>query len=244
MFQSALLESAANRGRRTLRFPLAAAAALHGAAILAIVGASLWSPGDAPSLPAQIVFETRVPPPSGGEDRAHRAAPSRAVKRAFVQPVPIQQELAASQDPPEHSRETAERDDLSGDGGHRDGVPGAGSGAGTEDGIPGGTGQEDPAGHDAIIPATSATEMPVLLVRRDPAYPEAARRLRSEGLVVLEAVISGTGVIENVRVVKSVDALLDMAAVRAVEQWRYRPATLNGRAVRVALTVSVRFSLH
>ena len=36
----------------------------------------------------------------------------------------------------------------------------------------------------------------------------------------------------------------DAAAVHAVEQWRYRPATLNRRAVRVALSVTVRFSLH
>jgi len=244
MFQSALLESAANRNRRTLRLPLGAAAGLHGAAILAIVGASLWSPGDPPSPPAQIVFlETRVPPAAGGEDRAHRAAPPRAVKRAFVQPVQIPEELAAPQDPPDRSRETMEADDSFGGGARPDGVSGAGSGPGTDDGLPGGIG-EAPAGHDAVIPATSATEMPVLIVRREPAYPEAARRIRSEGLVVLEAVISGTGVVENVRVVKSVDALLDMAAARAVEQWRYRPATLNGRAVRVALSVTVRFSLH
>ena len=46
------------------------------------------------------------------------------------------------------------------------------------------------------------------------------------------------------KVLKSVNPLLDASAVRAVQQWRYRPATLNGRAVRVYLTVTVTFNLH
>jgi protein TonB len=62
--------------------------------------------------------------------------------------------------------------------------------------------------------------------------------------VVLEAIISSSGAIEEVRVVKSAGALLDSAAEESVRQWRYRPATLNGRAVRVLLTVTVAFRLH
>jgi protein TonB len=90
----------------------------------------------------------------------------------------------------------------------------------------------------------SATEPPILTRRIEPAYPDAARRIHSEGEVVLEAIISEIGLVEEVRVVHSVNPLLDAAAVHAVEQWRYRPATLNGRSVRVALSVTVRFSLH
>src|SRR6266498_3233107 len=52
------------------------------------------------------------------------------------------------------------------------------------------------------------------------------------------------GGVEDVKVLKSVNPLLDASAVRAVQQWRYRPATLNGRAVRVYLTVTVTFNLH
>lgn len=85
---------------------------------------------------------------------------------------------------------------------------------------------------------------PVLLQKIEPGYPEAARKARLEGVVILEAIITASGSIEEVKVLKSVNPLLDASAVRAVQQWKYKPATLNGRAVRVYLTVTVTFNLH
>jgi TonB family protein len=63
-------------------------------------------------------------------------------------------------------------------------------------------------------------------------------------VVILEAIITDQGSVEDVRVLKSVNPLLDASAVRAVQQWKYKPATLNGRAVRVYLTVTVTFRLN
>ena len=37
--------------------------------------------------------------------------------------------------------------------------------------------------------------------------------------------------------------ILDVAALTALEQWRYTPALLNGVPVRVLMTVTFRFSL-
>ena len=85
---------------------------------------------------------------------------------------------------------------------------------------------------------------PLLLDRVEPAYPEIARRLHVQGIVILEAVITAEGAVQDVSVLKSADPILDEAAKRAVLQWRYKPATLNGRAVRVYLTVTVSFRLH
>jgi TonB family protein len=65
-----------------------------------------------------------------------------------------------------------------------------------------------------------------------------------EGIVILEAIITAQGNVEDVKVLKSVNPLLDSSAVRAVQQWKYKPATLNGRAVRVYLTVTITFNLH
>jgi protein TonB len=84
----------------------------------------------------------------------------------------------------------------------------------------------------------------VLVSRIEPVYPETARKARLEGIVVLEAIIAASGAIEEVRVVKSAGPLLDSAAAEALRRWHYRPATLNGRAVRVLLTVTVAFRLH
>jgi periplasmic protein TonB len=65
-----------------------------------------------------------------------------------------------------------------------------------------------------------------------------------QGTVVLKAIITTTGSVEEIQVLKPVHPRLDAAADRAVRQWRYKPATLNTRAVRVFLSVSVAFTLH
>ena len=61
--------------------------------------------------------------------------------------------------------------------------------------------------------------------------------------MILEAVITESGEVDEIRVLKSAGAVLDRAASDAVRQWRYRPATLNGRAVSVYLSVIVHFGL-
>jgi protein TonB len=123
----------------------------------------------------------------------------------------------------------------------------AGEGGGSPDGVPGGTGAgEQNLGGDArgepLIPG-GAVSYPVLVHRLEPEYPRAAIATRSEGVVILDAIITAAGGVEEVSVLESANPLLDEAAVRAVRQWTYRPATLNGRVVRVRLTVTVRFSI-
>ncbi len=64
-------------------------------------------------------------------------------------------------------------------------------------------------------------------------YPETERKLHKEGVVILEAIITADGDVDDLRILKSANPILDEAAGRAVLQWRYRPAT-----------VTVTFSLH
>ena len=64
----------------------------------------------------------------------------------------------------------------------------------------------------------------------------------NQGVVVLEAVISPSGSVTNVKVLRGVPLLND-AAVNAVRQWRYTPTTLNGQPVAVVMTVTVNFRL-
>ena len=52
-----------------------------------------------------------------------------------------------------------------------------------------------------------------------------------------------TGCITNVHLLRSSSPELDMMGMEAVAQWRYRPARLNGRPVRVYLTVTVTYRL-
>jgi len=81
------------------------------------------------------------------------------------------------------------------------------------------------------------------LIRKvQPTYPPTARTARIQGPVVLQAVISKQGTIENLKVVTG-HPLLAPAAIDAVRQWRYRPYILNNDPVEVETQITVNFSL-
>jgi protein TonB len=81
------------------------------------------------------------------------------------------------------------------------------------------------------------------IVRRvQPAYPPLARSARIQGSVVLSAVISKAGTIQNLRVVSG-HPMLVTAAIDAVSQWRYRPYILNSEPVEVETQITVNFFL-
>jgi protein TonB len=75
-----------------------------------------------------------------------------------------------------------------------------------------------------------------------PTYPPLARSARIQGVVVLQAVISKEGAIENLRVLAG-HPMLAPAAIEAVRQWRYRPYVLNNEPVEVETQITVNFSL-
>ena len=82
----------------------------------------------------------------------------------------------------------------------------------------------------------------MLLNRTQPLYPPIAKAARVSGTVVLQATISKSGTIENLRVISG-PAMLQSAALDAVRSWRYRPYLLNGDPVEVETTVNVVFTL-
>ncbi len=75
-----------------------------------------------------------------------------------------------------------------------------------------------------------------------PVYPPMAKMARVQGTVVLAAVISKAGTIENLKVVSG-HPMLIQSAVDAVQQWRYKPYMLSGEPVEVDTQISVVFTL-
>jgi protein TonB len=82
----------------------------------------------------------------------------------------------------------------------------------------------------------------MLLQKTIPMYPPIAKAARVSGTVVLQATISKSGTIENLRVISG-PAMLQQSALEAVKSWRYRPYLLNNEPVEVETTVNVVFSL-
>jgi protein TonB len=127
--------------------------------------------------------------------------------------------------------------------------------------VPGGTGI--PGIHDPILdsvgnfptvlpppPPKPAVKTPPisrmmegnLIYRPQPVYPPMGRAARIQGAVMLQAIISRTGTIENLQTLSG-HPLLIPAAIEAVKRWRYRPYVLNGEPVEVETRVTVNFIL-
>lgn len=85
--------------------------------------------------------------------------------------------------------------------------------------------------------------LPEALQKVPPKYPDAAREAGVQGVVQVQTLIDESGRVTETVVVHSVPGL-DEPAVRAVEQWRFRPATADGRPVKVWVTIPVAFRLH
>jgi protein TonB len=85
---------------------------------------------------------------------------------------------------------------------------------------------------------------PQLVHRVEPFYPPIAVQAHLQGVVILEAIVERDGTVAEVKVLRSVNPLLDREAVLAVKQWRYSPLVLNGVRERFILTVTLSFNLQ
>lgn len=112
-------------------------------------------------------------------------------------------------------------------------------------GARGSSGRGERPGGDQGDPRLQASfRAPVPLLQPTPAYTEEARKSRTEGLVVLQAVIRKDGTVAVVRVIRGLGRGLDESAIEAVaNRWRFRPGTVDGQPVDVPATIEVSFRL-
>ena len=75
-----------------------------------------------------------------------------------------------------------------------------------------------------------------------PSYPKLAGLTHMQGEVVMQAIISKDGTVQNLHVIQG-HHLLRGAAKNAVRTWQYHPYLVNGKPVEVATIVSVDFTL-
>ena len=104
------------------------------------------------------------------------------------------------------------------------------------------TGPKVQAAAPKIVNVSAGVAVGLLIQKTPPVYPQIAKAARVAGTVVLQASISKTGAIQNLRVVSG-PVMLRQAAVDAVRTWRYRPYRLNNEPVDIETTINVIFSL-
>ncbi|HCS65030.1 MAG TPA: energy transducer TonB [Cellvibrio sp.] len=108
---------------------------------------------------------------------------------------------------------------------------------------------EKPAESTPAVPAPA----PILPPRAEadqlsnpaPIYPSLSRRLREEGIVVLEILIKADGSVGEIKIKNSSGfKRLDETAVKAVKQWRYHPATQGDKKIDFWYEQPVEFNLR
>jgi TonB family protein len=77
-----------------------------------------------------------------------------------------------------------------------------------------------------------------------PQYTGAAKEARIQGAVELSVVVRPDGRTDRIRVRKGLDPGLDENAVKAVEQWKFEPATKDGEPVAVPALITLHFRLQ
>lgn len=78
-----------------------------------------------------------------------------------------------------------------------------------------------------------------------PVYPALSRRLREEGIVLLEILVKADGSLGEMRLKKTSGSnRLDEAAMRAVKNWHFLPARRAGEAIDFWYELPIEFSLN
>ena len=108
-------------------------------------------------------------------------------------------------------------------------------------GIPEGPPSAEPEGP---IMVGGEVKAPEKVSAPQPQYTEIARKARIQGVVIVQAIIDKQGNVTNVKVLKGLPMGLEEAAVDAIKQWKFKPATLNGRPVTVYYNLTVNFKLQ
>jgi TonB family protein len=93
---------------------------------------------------------------------------------------------------------------------------------------------------DGVYTLGGDVEAPKQLSSIATPLPEDAAAAGVSGSVGLEIVVDETGRVVDARITRSVP-LLDSTALDTVRQWRFSPATLNGKPVRVRMIVGIHF---
>jgi periplasmic protein TonB len=237
MFEDSLMESG-NRIKRKNKFWSFVAFLLNTGALLALV---IWPLLHPEALPKQMMATLMVapspppaPPPVGLAPKAQTKSELLSTELQVPSRIPKEATQANDAAIPQSTMGVQDMEGLS------SGIPG---GIGT---IIDSVGTERPAVVKPRAPISLKVSFGVmagyLLAKTLPQYPAIPKAAHIQGTVVLQATISKSGSIQNLRVISG-HPLLQQAAMDAVRSWRYKPYLLNGEPVEVETTINVVFSL-
>jgi TonB family protein len=82
-------------------------------------------------------------------------------------------------------------------------------------------------------------------IKENITYPVAAKEKGIQGVVYVTFVVEINGAVSEVKIIRGVDSLLDIEAIRVVKMTtkKWKPGILKGKAVRVQFNMPIKFAL-
>lgn len=87
------------------------------------------------------------------------------------------------------------------------------------------------------VTVAAVVEEPQVISRGELTYPPELRQRSPEGLVKLEMIVGADGTPRDIRIARDdpnappIDVALENFAIETVKQWKFKPATANGKAI-------------
>jgi protein TonB len=90
------------------------------------------------------------------------------------------------------------------------------------------------------VPLKESAVRDLLLQPVDPEYPASAKANGQRGSVVLQVIVGRDGAVQDAKFLQG-SMIFARAAIDAVKQWRFKPYSMNGRAVSVQSVITLNF---
>jgi TonB family protein len=96
----------------------------------------------------------------------------------------------------------------------------------------------------ASKPENPGVQLPKVVSEVRPHYTIEAMSDKTQGTVWVEAVVMADGTVGDVCVSKPLDLDLDLEALAAAKQWKFKAGTRDGQPVTVLVTIELTFTLR
>lgn len=242
------------RSQRRSALPLVLSGFVHTVLVATALLLSILWPQPPPPLQVdgiRVRLEGPPPPPPPPLPKGSSRTPSSGVRQP-ASPTPRTPALLVPPEPVELTPTPVAPGDGTREAGGSETGAESGVPEGMEGGVPGGVVGGVPGGVlGGVIGGTGSGPAPSLVYDQParligqvkPEYPHEAFVARLEGTVVITFVIDASGHVVGARVIESVP-LLDAAALAAVRQWTFVPATHLGHPVPTLGLAPVQFRIY
>jgi protein TonB len=249
MFETSVVRAQVKAADRRVGL-LTLSVAAHAIVITAVIATSVANVSLPHRAPNQVMYPVimptiTIPPPlgNGGPKKTPAAAPPAQQKRAAAVPSLVTPNVIPDKVESVTSVSSVDTGPISnvpvGTGGNDDGP-------GVLNGVRGSIGDVPlaPPQPQRIYTVNDGIKLPVVINRVIPPYPVAAQRIKLNGWVTVQCTIDQSGHVREAHVVKSSFGAFEQPALDAVQQWVFRPGTLNGQPVDVIFELNVKFQIN